>query len=402
MDKPLEGIRVIEVAMWAYVPSAGGVLADWGAEVVKIEAPTGDPIRGLVSSGIGKTQGITYPWENFNRGKRGMALDLKEPVAQKIVHQLAESADVFLTSLLPRARKKLAIDHDDIRSVNPQIVYAVGSGQGARGDEADKGGYDSITFWSRGSVSASVTPPGSPPLGMPAGAFGDSLSGVALAGGIAAALARKAKTGEGSLVDGSLLGTAMWSMQMAIVGAAVAGLEELPKMNRTVMANPLVNNYETKDGRWVALCMLQPDVYWAPLCSAIGRVDLIDDERFATMDVRAQHAEECIAELDKTFVARTLDEWKPVLASQPGQWDVVNRVSDVAVDPQALANGFVQTVDYGGDRELPLIANPVQFDRTPPHLRPAPEFGADTDDILQSLGWDWDAIIEAKASGAVI
>jgi crotonobetainyl-CoA:carnitine CoA-transferase CaiB-like acyl-CoA transferase len=402
MDKPLEGIRVVEVAMWAFVPSAGGVLADWGAEVIKIEAPTGDPIRGLVSSGIGKTDGITYTWELFNRGKRGMALDLNEPVAQKIVYQLAETADVFLTSLLPRARRKLAIDHGDIRAVNPQIIYAVGSGQGARGPEAEKGGYDSITFWSRGSVSASVTPAGSPPIGMPAGGFGDSLSGMSLAGGIAAALARKAKTGEGSLVDGTLLGTAMWSMQMAIVGAAVAGLAELPKASRAILTNPLVNNYRTKDERWIALCMLQPDVYWAGLCTAIGRVDLIDDERFATMDVRGANSGECIAELDKTFASRTLDEWRPILASQPGQWDVVNRVSDVLVDPQAVENGFVQTVDYGDGREMPLVSNPVQFDRTPPHLQPAPEFGADTDDILLSLGWDWDAILEAKASGAVL
>jgi crotonobetainyl-CoA:carnitine CoA-transferase CaiB-like acyl-CoA transferase len=402
MDKPLEGIRVVEVAMWAFVPSAGGVLADWGAEVIKIEAPTGDPIRGLVSSGIGKTDGITYTWELFNRGKRGMALDLNEPVAQKIVYQLAETADVFLTSLLPRARRKLAIDHGDIRAVNPQIIYAVGSGQGARGPEAEKGGYDSITFWSRGSVSASVTPAGSPPIGMPAGGFGDSLSGMSLAGGIAAALARKAKTGEGSLVDGTLLGTAMWSMQMAIVGAAVAGLAELPKASRAILTNPLVNNYRTKDERWIALCMLQPDVYWAGLCTAIGRVDLIDDERFATMDVRGANSGECIAELDKTFASRTLDEWRPILASQPGQWDVINRVSDVLVDPQAVENGFVQNVDYGDGREMPLVSNPVQFDRTPPHLQPAPEFGADTDDILLSLGWDWDAILEAKASGAVL
>src|SRR5439155_9474554 len=152
-------------------------------------------------------------------------------------------------------------------------------------------------FWSRGSVSASVTPTDSPPIGMPAGAFGDSLSGMALAGGIAAQLARKSKNGEGSLVDGSLLGTAMWSMQMGIVGAAVAGLDELPKGDRTHTPNPLVNTYRTSDGRWLALCMLQPDVYWAGLCMAIGRKDLIDDERFATMTERAQHGPECVAEL---------------------------------------------------------------------------------------------------------
>ena len=155
-------------------------------------------------------------------------------------------------------------------------------------------------------------------------------------------------------------------MQMGIVGAAVAGLDEMPKGDRTQVPNPLVNTYQTSDGRWIALCMLQPDVYWADFCMAIGRKDLIDDERFATGPVRAEHGAECVAELDKTFATKSLAEWKPLLATQPGQWDVVNRVSDMPVDPQALANRFVQTVDYGEGRELPLIANPVQFDREPP------------------------------------
>ena len=288
MSKPLEGIRVVEVAMWAFVPSAGGILADWGAEVIKIEAPTGDPIRGLVSGGVGKTDGITYTWELFNRGKHGIALDLKEETAQKIVYQLAETADVFLTSLLPRARQEAQDRPRRHSRGQPADHLPVGSGQGARGPEAEKGGYDSISFWSRGSVSSSVTPNDHAPIGMPAGAFGDSLSGMGLAGGIAApALAHKAKTGEGGLVDGSLLGTAMWSMQMGIVGATVAGLDEMPKGDRTQVPNPLVNTYPTSDGRWIALCMLQPDVYWADFCMAIGRKDLIDDERFANGPVRA-------------------------------------------------------------------------------------------------------------------
>ena len=189
---------------------------------------------------------------------------------------------------------------------------------------------------------------------MPAGAFGDSLSGMALAGGIAAALAHKARTGEGALVDGSLLGTAMWSMQMGIVGAAVAGLDEMPKTTRMQTPNPLVNTYPTADGRWVALCMLQPDVYWEPFVRAIGREDLLDDPRFATSADRAANVAECVTTLDETFAERTLEEWKPVLASQPGQWDVVKRVSELLVDPQAVENRFVQTVDYGEGRELPL------------------------------------------------
>jgi crotonobetainyl-CoA:carnitine CoA-transferase CaiB-like acyl-CoA transferase len=386
--------------MWAFVPSAGAVLADWGAEVIKVEAPTGDPIRALTFGGVAPVDGIAYSWEMFNRGKRDLALDLNQTGGQEIVHELAATADVFLTSLLPTAREKLRIDDETIREVNPRIIYASGTGQGARGPEARKGGYDAISFWSRGSVSASVTPEGAEPLGMPSGAFGDALSGMALAGGIAAALAQKEKTGEGALVDGSLLGTAMWAMQMATIGAAVAGLDEMPKVTRHNTPNPLVNTYQTSDGRWIALCMLQPDLYWAPFCEAIGRSDLAADARFATGSERAAHIPDAVVALDQTFKTKTLAEWIPILSAQRGQWDVVKKVSELLRDPQAEANGFIQRIDYGEGREIPLIANPIQFDRTPPALGPGPGFGSDTDEILLSLGWDWDRIIEAKASGA--
>jgi crotonobetainyl-CoA:carnitine CoA-transferase CaiB-like acyl-CoA transferase len=408
MTKVLEGVKVVEVSAWAFVPSAGAVLADWGAEVIKIEPPSGDPIRGLVNAGIGPMEGIVFPWEIWNRGKRGIALDLNHPDAQEIVLRLVEDADVFLTSYLPPTRRKLGIDIDAVRARNPRIIYASGTGQGPRGPEADKGGYDSITFWSRGGVSAAVTPPGFPrPLGQPVGAFGDSVSGMALAGGIAAALAKQARTGEGSLVDGSLLGTAMWMMQMGIVGAAAAAASPSAGAPAAMPAgmrifNALVNSYRTSDDRWVALCMLQPDRYWEGLCRAVGRDDMVTDPRFATSAERAANGAEFVAELERTFASQPLAHWRVALATQPGQWDVVNHLSDLPQDPQARINGFVQDVQYGGGRQLPLIASPVQFDRIAPELAPAPEFGADTEDLLAGLGMDSDKIIEAKISGAVI
>ena len=401
MSGVLDGIKVVEVSMWAYVPSAGAALAEWGADVIKVESPDGDPIRNLVIGAVAP-DGPTYTWEVWNRNKRGIALDLTQPGAQQIVHDLVAEADVFLTSILPAARLKLAIDYDTIRSKNPGIVYAAGTGAGPQGPEAGKGGYDSISFWSRGGVASGVTPEGHEPLSMPSGAFGDSLSGMALAGGIAAALVRKSRTGEGCLVEGALLGTAMWAMQMAIVGSHQAGISEMPKMTRTAAFNPLVNNYPTSDHRWVALCMLQPDVYWEGLCRAIGREDLVNDPRFAEAGVRAQNVAECVAELDKTFGSMPLDHWRQVLATQRGQWDVLQRAGDLVEDPQAVANGYIQTVDYGNGNTLPLVSTPVQFDRHPASLSPAPEFAGDTDDILRSLGWDDERIIEAKISGAVV
>ena len=402
LSRPLEGIRVVEIATWAFVPAAGAILADWGAEVIKVEAPTGDPMRGLMSGGVSGSGGLAHTWEMYNRGKRGIALDLTQPAAREIVRELVAAADVFLTSLLPAAREKLGIDEQAIRAAHPAIVYACGSGLGPRGPEADKRGFDAISFWSRGSVADSVTPEGSQPIGMPSGGFGDSLSGMALAGGVAAAIAKKEKTGEGSLVDGSLLATAMWGMQMWAVGAAVAGVDRMPGLGRDDVRNPLVNTYRTRDGRWIALCMMQPDRHWAPFCRAIGRDDLAIAPRFSNAADRAAHLTEAVAALDETFATKSLAEWTPILAAQPGPWEVLQTVSELLEDPQALANGFVQRVGYGEGRELPLISSPVQFERTPFVLDPAPEFSGDTDEILLALGWDWPRILEAKAAGAVL
>ena len=306
MERVLEGITVVEVSAWAFVPSAGAVLADWGADVIKVEPPRGDPMRGLISGGIGGDGGPSFPWEIWNRGKRSVALDLTHPQAREIVLKAVAGADVFLTSYLQPTRRKLGLDIDDVRTVNPSIVYGCGTGQGPLGEEADKGGYDSISFWARGGVAATVTPPGvERPVGQPGGAFGDSLSGMALAGGIAAALLRRERTGEGAIVDVALLGTAMWSLQMSIVGAAAmmaattavgGGSPSTPAGIQ--LFNPLVNNYKTADGRWLALCMLQRDLYWDGVLVALGREDLRADDRFSSPEALGSHIGEAIAELE--------------------------------------------------------------------------------------------------------
>ena len=410
MERVLEGVRVVEVSAWAFVPSAGAVLADWGADVIKVEPPRGDPMRGLISGGVGSGGGPSFPWEIWNRGKRSIALDLTQPQARQIVLKAAAGADVFLTSYLQPTRHKLGLDIDDVRTVNPSIVYGCGTGQGPRGAEADKGGYDSISFWARGGVAATVTPPGvERPVGQPGGAFGDSLSGMALAGGIAAALLRRERTGEGAVVDVALLGTAMWSLQMSIVGAAAMMAATTTRGDGSPstpagiqLFNPLVNNYKTADGRWLALCMLQRDLYWDGVLVALGRDDLRVDDRFSSPEALGSHIGEAIVELERAFASLTLDEARVALGSQPGQWDVLQNVLELPVDPQAIANGYVQSVGYDGDIALPLVSSPAQFDRTPPPLGRAPEFGAHTDEVLAELGLDGDQIMEAKIAGAVV
>lgn len=404
MPGPLQGIKIVEVSMWAFVPSAGAMLADMGADVIKIEPASGDPMRALNMAGIAPgTGGFTFMYEIWNRGKRSLALDLGAPDANDVLHRLLEDADVFLTSLLPAARRKLGIDLEDLRSRHPNLIYAVGSGQGAHGPDAEKGGYDSISFWSRSGVASAVTPDDLPyPLAMPGGAFGDSMSGSMLAGGVAAAVAQRALTGKASVVDVALLNAGMWAMQPGIVACNLVGMDEMPKAGRLGLPNPLVNNYRTADGRFIALCMLQGQRYWPGLCKALGRPDLIDDPRFDSDASRAKNIEECVTVLDGIFATRTLAQWQPILLQQDGQWDVVKKVRELAEDEDVLANRFIQDVDYGDGRSIKMVSTPVQFDRQALAARPAPSFGAHNFEILTQLGYDEDAIIALQVSGAII
>jgi len=403
MGKPLEGIKVVEVAMWAFVPACGGMLADLGADVIKVEPPSGDPLRGLQIGNLAPTgRKIDYSWESYNRGKRSITLDLKQEAGREVLMKLLEDADVFLTNLLPRARRSMGIDADSIRARFPEIIYASGSGVGPQGPEMEKGGYDAITFWARGGISSSITEDGADhPVGPPGPAFGDTLSGSMLAGGICAAIAKRALTGEASEVDVSLLGTAMWSMQRYICQATADGIDRFAKPAQAKPHNVLVNNYRTADNRFLALCMLQADKYWAPLMDVAGRPDLAQDPRFADAQARRENADACLEEVKALFASRTLAEWKDILARQEGQWDVVQNVGEMKDDVQVVANGYLKEVDYGDGTAIPMVSVPVLFDRAAMSSTRSPELGADSDAILESLGYDEDAIIDLKVQGVV-
>lgn len=402
MSKPLAGVKVVEVAMWAFVPACGGMLSDLGADVIKVEPPSGDPLRGLSIGAIGGGGKIDLSWESYNRGKRSITLDLKQQAGRDVLLKLCADADVFLTNLLPPARAAMGIDADTIRVAFPNIIYASGSGTGPSGPDAAKGGYDAITFWARGGVSSSVTDDGADhPVGPPGPAFGDTLSGSMLCGAICAAIAKRAMTGEASTVDVSLFGTAMWSMQRFIAQATMDGIEKFPRPANRLPYNVLVHNYRTSDDRFLALCMLQADKYWGPFCEVAGRPDLATDPRFADARARAANAEACFAEVAALFESRTLAEWKDILSRQDGQWDVVQHVGEIKDDVQARANNLLQTVDYGDGTTIPLVAVPMLFDGEAMPARRSPDLGADSDAILESLGYDEDAIIDLKVQGVV-
>jgi len=402
MSQVFAGVRVIEVAQWWFVPAAGAVLADWGADVIKIEHPmSGDPQRGLVTSGlVPPTGGVNFMVEQPNRGKRSVGLDLGRPAGRDLLYRLVETADVFLTNFLPAARRRLAIEVDDLRRVNPRIIYVRGHGQGARGPERERGGYDAASFWCRGGIANALTPPGAGAPVMQRAAFGDSAGGMTVAGGVAAALFHRERTGEAAVVDVSLLGTAMWIMAPDIIATRLLGID-LPVSDRTQPPNPIVNSYRTRDGRWLFLNMLQPDRYWPDLCRHLGRPDLIADPRFADGRARFEHRAECVRELDAIFAARTLAEWRGALADAEGVWAPMQSARELAEDPQAVANGYLPQVDRGVGTPFALVASPVQFDETAPALRPAPELGQHTEEVLLALGLSWDEIAAAKEAGAI-
>jgi len=396
----LRGVRVLEVAQWWFAPSASMLLAEWGAEVIKIEHPVnGDPIRGLVTGGVPRPDGLNFMAEQANHGKRSVGLDITTPDGKAVLDRLIGQADVFVTSFLPRLRSRLGLDVEDVRAVNPGIIYARAHGAGDQGPERGRPGFDAATFWARGGVAHHLTPPGSPTPLSPRPSFGDGISGLSLAGAIAAALYGRERHGEPSVIDVSLLGTALWVMSPDVVAAAAAP-GGIPASTRDAARNPLSNCYRTSDGRWIWFVMLQADRYWPELCERIGRPDLASDERFRTARSRAEHLETCLAELDATFARHSLDQWREKLGGLSGAWAVSQSATELLTDPQVLANGYLAEVGYETGTHS-LVTGPAQFDGQPAAVTRAPGVGEHTDEVLLELGSDWDEIIKLKVDGVI-
>jgi crotonobetainyl-CoA:carnitine CoA-transferase CaiB-like acyl-CoA transferase len=401
----MAGVRVLELASWTFVPAAGAVLADWGADVLKVEhATAGDPQRSISMGSVGARGpgGVSFVFEQPNRGKRSIGLDFTSEEGRALLLEIAARCDVFLTNLLPASLERARLTVDDLRAANPRIVYARGTGQGVRGPDAGRGGFDSTSYFSRSGMAHMLTDPSAQwPLGQRP-AFGDIVGGFAIAGGIAAALFRRAQTGEPSVVDVSLLGAGTWQMAADLVATGLLGENSLVRFGPDNPSGPLTTQYRTADGRFLLLMMLQGNAVWPDLCAALERPDLADDPRFATPAARAENTRACIAELSAVFAGRTLDEWRKRLAGITGVWAPIQTPGEVLADPQVLANGYVRPVTTDdGAHTYGLVANPVQFDETPPDLVRAPDQWQHTDEVLTELGIDAARIAALRAAAVI-
>ena len=403
MEPLLEDIKVVELAEWGFVPSAGAVLADWGADVIKIEHPQrGDPMRGLMAGGlIASTGDYNYMIEQMNRGKRSIGLDLNKPEGREIFLKFIAKADVFVTSFLEPARERLKVTYDELSALNPRLIYARGHGQGQRGPDSANAGFDAVSYWARSGIAHMLTAPGTP-LVMQRAAFGDVMSGMALAGGIAAALFRRSATGKGGLIDVSLLGTALWNLWPDIIASHLLGTD--PRDAHDVSAkfppNPLVGVQVTKDKRYITLTMMEADRYWAGFCRALDREDLIEDPRYSSFDARAENRKELADLIREEFASRPMAEWAERLAANECVWAAVQAPQEAGNDPQVVANGYL--VKHPTNERGRVVASPVQYNNGMLELkRGAPELGQHTEEILQEFDVDWDEITRLKEAGVV-
>jgi crotonobetainyl-CoA:carnitine CoA-transferase CaiB-like acyl-CoA transferase len=412
----LEGVKVLELGELIFVPGAGAVLADWGADVIKVEpAPSGDSLRSASMASTLKAMGFDLTGFNFlieqtNRGKRSICLDLKHPDGKSLFLRLVEQADVFITSTLEPSRERLGITYDDLKTVNPRLVYARGHGYGQRGPDAGSGGIETVAFFARSGYSNEMTPPEGPLARFPQGT-GDITSGMFLAGGIAAALYRRTVTGEGGLIDVSLFGAGAWTLSLDIVGRHYfpsppapptedrATPTTLPTQESSPSApvNPLLSNFRTSDGRRIVLGMVKPDNHWAGFCAALGLGELVD--RYDSFAKRAGD-ESLFGIITERFASQPLSYWREHLDANRCVWSAVQTPEEVCQDPQAVVNGYI--MEHPTVSNARLVASPVQYqDGMVEVSRGAPRAGEDTDEILGALGIPASEIERLRATKVV-
>lgn len=397
MPGPMEGVRVVELAVWVAGPSCAGILCDWGADVVKIESPDGDPFRGVMA--LAGMTGSNPPFELDNRGKRSIALDLHSEEGRDIALRLIDGADVFVSNLRPGALARLGLDHATLLERNRRLIYAHVSGYGLGSADADRAAYDVGAFWSRAGIAALLAGPGQG-LPLQRGGMGDHNAGAQAAGAVAAALYHREKTGQGQLVSVSLARTGAYTIGWDLNIALRTGVIPIPA-ERETFRNPLILCYQVKGGRWIWLLMLQGDRHWPDFCRAVGHEEWMRDPRFETLLARAQNATALVHAIEEVLAQRTLEEWAPIFDRENVWWAPVQTLDQVVVDPVMAAAGAWVDVPTP-DGPVRMVATPADFHGTPWQPRAsAPELGQHTEEVLLELGYDWNAITGLKERGVI-
>jgi len=402
MAGALQGIKVVELGHWVAVPCACAILSDWGAEVIKIEDPgIGDSLRGIKSiEGISLRDHIVPVFEVLNRGKRDLGLNLRTEQGRQILYRLMEHCDVFVSNFQSRVLDKLGMDYQTLSQLNPRLVYATLTGYGEAGADCDKPGYDYTAFWARGGLMSKLGAPSGPPPSHRPG-IGDSITSMCVTSGILAALLARERTGKGQKVSFSLYQTAVWVMNQEIQVTLCKGVE-IPNIDRLKAKNPIWNSYQTSDGHWMQLAMMQSERYWPDFCKAIGHAELQNDRRFDSDEKREKNNELLISILTEVFAGKTLGEWIEILDRKGLVNSRAQTVMDITNDPQAAANGFFVKLDHPNAGEIRLVASPVKFSDTEAEVKgPAPEVGQHSEEILLEAGYTWDDITRLKDEGVI-
>jgi len=403
MGLPLEGVRVVEWTQWQQGPVAGMMLADLGADVIKIEERVGgDPARGVerLAGLLTFKTGRNAYFENNNRNKRGITLNLKSEQGKKVFFQLIEKADVFLHNFLPRVVDRLGLDYETLKAHNPRLIYAVASGYGPKGPDANTPSFD-YTGLARSGIMTMVGEPDMPPLRIEGG-VGDQMGAIMTAHAVVTALFVRERTGLAQRVDASLLGSLMWFQGLNVAFKLIGG-NEYQRQSRKSVGSPLWNYYQCGDGKWLVLAHLQADRYWPNVCRALGIEHLQDDPKFATAPVRRDHSAELIAIMDQLFASKTRPEWLALLAENGCIATQLSDFDDLVVDPAALANDYIIEYEHPAWGPIRTIGFPVGFSETPLRMRRSgPEHGEHTEEVLtELLGYDWDEVVKMRENEVI-